>query len=609
MIRALIVLVFLFSFNFKPEKELILQPPLKGYFTFPIAPGTTASLSGSFGDIRINHFHSGLDIRTGGREGKSVFAAAEGYISRIMVSRGGYGNALYITHPNGYTTLYAHLKEYAPKIKEYLTQKQYEQQTWELDLYLQAGEIPIKKAEMVAFSGNTGGSGGPHLHFEVRDAEENTLDPAEFDFFEIKDNVAPVIEMLSIVCKSKDALINGKFGAFDFPVQKLADGNYKLTAPLNIIGKVGFEIYTYDKAQTSPFRLGIKKMVAKKNGYLTYQYALDKLSFYNKLDMNVHTNYERMLNDSKKFHKAYYEDGNNLGLYQFDSEKGLMTFAPSEESKVSFTIGDTFGNETSLNVEVKNLASPNLVQTANKTPSLRLLGTLLELNASVNSEVTVERNIGTIVEKYQYPMVFDLEKENIKAIYVDGKSLTLPYTHLIGGSNNLAKSENYNINLGSVMYKQMPVTIENGSKLKIHEDIIPLKGRFDVDWKTNVPSNSHVYLDGKKPKFIGGERKPDGIFFQPKEFGSYLVLNDDKEPLIRMREINASNLRFQISDELSGIKEIECFVNNEWVMMEYEYKNGTIWSEKLDNSKPFSGSVDLYVTDNAGNKAHFKGSI
>lgn len=612
MIRALIALFFLFNFNSTPKKSLLLPSSLKGYFTFPIAPGTTASLSGSFGDIRINHFHSGLDIRTGGREGKSVFAAAEGYVSRINVSRGGYGNALYITHPNGYTTLYAHLKEYTPKIKEYLNKKQYEQQKWEVDIELEQGEIPIKKAEMVAFSGNTGGSGGPHLHFEVRDAEENTLDPAEFDFFEIKDTVSPVIEVLSVVCKSKDALVNGKFGTFDFPVQRIANGRYKLSSALDIKGEVGFEIYTYDKSQTSPFRLGIKKLVAKKNGNLTYQYNLEKLSFYNKIDMNIHTNYERMLNDSKKFHKAYYEEGNSLGLYQIDAKNGIMAFSPGENSNVDFTIEDTFGNETVLNVQVKNSESSNASQPVVSSSTFKLYGTLLELISPANSEITIERNTGSTTEKFHYPMVFDLKTENIKGIAVNGKSMTLPYTNIVGPNYNLVQSPTYDINFGSSIYSKTPIEIENGLKLKIYEDIVPLKGRFDVSWKTNVPLDNtfyHVYIDGKKPKFVGGKWNNDGISFKSKEYGTFVVLNDTEEPVIRSKELTANNLRFQISDALSGIKDIECFVNGEWVMMEYEYKYGTIWSEKLENSKPFAGSVDLYVTDNAGNKAHFKGSI
>jgi murein DD-endopeptidase MepM/ murein hydrolase activator NlpD len=614
MFRAFLASFLLFFANQeveKPKNNLLLVSSLKGYFTFPISPGTTASLSGSFGDIRINHFHSGLDIRTGGREGKSVFSAAEGYVSRIMVSRGGYGNALYITHPNGYTTLYAHLKEYVPKIKKYLNQKQYEQKQWEVDVYLEPGEIPIKKAEMVAFSGNTGGSGGPHLHFEVRDTEENTLDPAEFDFFEIRDNVAPVIETLSVVCKSEDALVNGKFGVFDFPVKRLSNGQYSISQVLNIQGKVGFELYTYDKSQTSPFRLGIKSIVAQKNEIQTYKYTLDKLSFSNKIDMNMHTNYERMLNDSKKFHKAYYEVGNSLGLYEIDANNGLMTFVNGEKSNVKFEISDTFGNKSRLNFNVSSSESERYNPTV-KTASVKLTSGFIELLAPQNSKISIKKGDQTTNIVYAAPLVFDLSEDLVRKIEVDGKELILPYTHFISPEKGLIDLPGLTASISKALYHGIPVKVENSPKLMLHEDIDPLKGRFEVHWSTPTPSNKErtsVYLEGKKPNYVGGEWTADGIFFKPKEFGTFVILEDKQEPVISPRIVNSQNLQFSIKDDLSGIKSIECHVNGEWVMMEYEYKNGMIWSEKLDDSKPFEGPVDLYITDNAGNKAHYSSKI
>jgi murein DD-endopeptidase MepM/ murein hydrolase activator NlpD len=138
------------------NNKVITYP--KGEFVFPINPGRRASLSGSYGDIRFNHFHAGLDIRTGGVEGVAVHSAGDGYVSRIGVSGGGYGNALYITHPNGYTTVYGHLKEFGDRIKGKLLEREYQQQSWAIDTYFQPGEIPVSKGEVVAFSGNTGGS-------------------------------------------------------------------------------------------------------------------------------------------------------------------------------------------------------------------------------------------------------------------------------------------------------------------------------------------------------------------------------------------------------------------------------------------------------------------
>jgi murein DD-endopeptidase MepM/ murein hydrolase activator NlpD len=216
----------------------------QGYFIMPIAPGQISSLSGCFGDIRTNHFHAGLDVRTGGMEGKNVHAAAEGYVSRIKIQNGGYGNALYVTHPNGLTTLYAHLKVLNDTLQKYLVSQQYQQKTWEIDINLNPEQFLLKKGDIIALSGNTGGSAGPHLHFEIRDAEENVLDPSQFGFTELKDNVSPIIQQISLKCMSADARINGKFGIFNFSAVKGKDGLYRI--PQKITAK-GYTIFQVDR--------------------------------------------------------------------------------------------------------------------------------------------------------------------------------------------------------------------------------------------------------------------------------------------------------------------------------------------------------------------------
>jgi murein DD-endopeptidase MepM/ murein hydrolase activator NlpD len=182
----------------------------KGYFMFPIQPGQQASLSGGFGDLRTNHFHAGLDIRTGGVEGYQIYA--EGYVSRIRVMRGGYGNVLYITHPNGYTTVYGHLKNYSSRIEQYLRQQEYKRQSWDIELTPAPNEIQVRKGEVVAISGNTGASGGPHLHFEIRDEAENAINPMKFGFWEIQDSQAPVIERVILKTLNAYSRVNGEFG-------------------------------------------------------------------------------------------------------------------------------------------------------------------------------------------------------------------------------------------------------------------------------------------------------------------------------------------------------------------------------------------------------------
>ena len=160
----------------------------QNYFSSPL--DIDLILSGSFAELRNNHFHSGLDIKTQGREGLKIYASASGYVSRIKISRYGYGKALYIKHPNGYTSVYAHLQKFSPEIEAYVKKRQYQGETFELELFPKAGILKVLDRQLIAFSGNTGGSGGPHLHFEIRDNQERPLNPLTFGF-DIKDTTPP----------------------------------------------------------------------------------------------------------------------------------------------------------------------------------------------------------------------------------------------------------------------------------------------------------------------------------------------------------------------------------------------------------------------------------
>ncbi len=615
-----IFILFLIGF-IKPEETkpipVVSSPYVKGYFIFPINPGVQTSLSGSFGDLRINHFHAGLDIRTGGVEGKSVYSAAEGYVSRIKVARGGYGNALYITHPNGLTTVYGHLKEYSSKIKAYLQDVQYKQEEWEVDIQLSPDDIPVKKAEMVALSGNTGGSGGPHLHFEIRDAEENTLDPSLFGFKEIKDNVAPVVEFVTLRCMSKDSRVNGEFGNFDFKVALNSRGEYYLPGNINVWGDVGIEIYTYDKSETSPFRLGVKSIEISQDEELKYLFNLDKLSFYNKIDMNLHTNYDRMVSENKKVHKGYFERGNSLEFYEYDPNLGVLNLRQEGPTQINVKLKDTYQNQRLLNIDLQvkevhpntpvNHLSRYQTQELKKFDSIVRITTKKSESPLVLKDNDRQKTLRPSYENNQeLTYIVDLKDDLFKSYIFEGITYSIPVTHLVSPSNNLISTRDYEVDFKDKLYHQLFIQSENeGSRLVIDKDDKPLKGHFNVKWKSNRTDidevKDRVYLtDGRRPKYNGGRWNGNLIEFSPKEFGTFEVLRDVQEPSVDVRSISSSSLVFRINDDLSGIKSFECRVDGEWVLMEYEYKNGLLWSDKKD-SKPFSGEIVLKVTDNCNN--------
>jgi murein DD-endopeptidase MepM/ murein hydrolase activator NlpD len=597
----------------------------KGFFVFPIEPGSQSSLSGSFGDIRFNHFHAGLDIRTGGREGKSVYSAAAGYVSRIKVTNGGYGNALYITHSNGLTSVYGHLKEYNEIIKAYLVGKQYETQTFEIDLFLLPNELSVTKGELVAFSGNTGGSGGPHLHFEIRDKEENTLDPALFGFDEVIDNVAPVIEFFSLRCLSADARINGEFGTFDFKVSLSKEGDYIINSPIKVWGDIGIEVYTYDKAQTSPFKLGIKYLEVKKDNLSEYKFELGKLAFHNKIDMNLHANYERMVNDDKKLHKAYVEEGNSMEFYDTNQNKGVLSFRDNQSHQMTILLKDTYQNTrtlsfdlTSDDVEIMAIKNALSVSEVNRAT---LSGTFVKI-VRPNSEEPLNLIDGNFVTEIEPSYASNTEQtyiidlnETYFSKFMDGRQIyDAPFTQEISSEFSNIRSNDFDIELKNALYSPLYINfrIEN-NLLILDEDIHPLKGRYEVKWMPEIngidsEKDASYLIAGKKPRFTGGTWENNAISFRPKEFGTYQVLRDTNSPLIVAKTINSASLVFIIKDELSGIKSYECYVNGEWVLMEYEYKNGLLWSERLTN-QPFQGEILLRVKDNCNNEAEFKTTI
>src|SRR5690606_3165594 len=199
-------------------------PEPEEYFASPL--DVDLVLSGTFGELRSNHFHSGLDIKTQQREGLNILASATGYVSRINVATYGYGKALYIQHPNGYTTVYGHLQKFSPEIEAYIKKQQYAKESYEVEIYPEAGVLPVNQGDLVAFSGNTGGSGGPHLHFEIRDGSQRPMNPKLFGI-SVKDTQPPTITSLYAYPLGEEAHINGSANRQRLRLIPVPDGSFR----------------------------------------------------------------------------------------------------------------------------------------------------------------------------------------------------------------------------------------------------------------------------------------------------------------------------------------------------------------------------------------------
>ena len=315
-----IVIGVLFSFAL-PSDDIYDQ---KGYYMFPIRPGEVNYLSGSMGELRSTHFHSGVDIKTGGVQGYNVYAAADGHLSRVNVRTGGYGKALYIQHPNNTFTVYAHLRDFSKDVADYVRRQQYKKQSYVVDLYPKKGAFSYNKGDIIAASGNTGSSTAPHLHFEIRDENHRILDPLRFEFPEIKDSRVPEVRTISFRSMDINSRVNGQFGRIDFPTVR--DGNvFKLKDEVQLSGKIGVEIYAFDRQNETNNRYGVPCIEFYHDEEMIYSHHIKSLAFRDTRNVLVHTNYPEMVESRRRFHKLYIDDGNELQFYSGDGD-GIINF-------------------------------------------------------------------------------------------------------------------------------------------------------------------------------------------------------------------------------------------------------------------------------------------
>ncbi|MBW8050424.1 MAG: M23 family metallopeptidase [Cytophagales bacterium] len=357
------------------------------FFQFPIMPNQQNFLSGNMGEIRGDHFHAGIDIRTGGKTGLPVYAVADGYVYRIKISSGGYGNVLYIAHPahpespgspKGYISVYAHLEKFDGPIATYVRKKQYQNESFQIELFPDARQFPVKKGQQIGLSGNSGSSRGPHLHFEIRDDTEKALNPLYFGFDEIKDNIPPRFYKIALRTLDIRSRINGEFGRLQFiPIisdkSSLKEGNkgnrgekegkqsaYIIEETINVTGLIGIEIESYDQVNRSRRKMGVNFIELMIDGTLLYRYHLEKLNFNKTKNVKVHIDYETALREKRKFQKCYLADGNDLKCYRTfgllpeqAGQKGKIFINDTLLHDVTIRIYDAYYNSAQINLTLK----------------------------------------------------------------------------------------------------------------------------------------------------------------------------------------------------------------------------------------------------------------
>ena len=538
------------------------------YFASPLE--VPLNLSGNFGELRTNHFHAGIDIKTEQREGLNVLASAEGHVSRIKVAPSGYGYGLYIDHPNGYTTAYGHLLQYSAKIDEYVKRQQYELESFSVDLFPEKGTLAVAKGEIIGLSGNSGSSGGPHLHFEVRETQtEKLINPLLFGF-DVKDKIPPSASHVWFVPLSDSSWVNGA----RLPVAlETKGGALKSTVLPKLYGDVGFAVTTTDMLDGNSNRCGIYRIELFVDGLQVYGQRMDRLDFATNRAMNAHTIYERFKKDRSSIHGSYRLPGNPLDIYDNLVNDGVLSFRDGKTHQCEYRLTDISGNESRVKFAVQAQTTPG-----KGAPSASCLA------------------------RWNWEQDNAIETSSVK---LSMKAMTL-YGNLDLTITESSKVPNA---IGSTFQVASPYEpVHNAFSLSIKAD----KVRPGLENKTTV-----VRWDPDKNKLIAEVSTYENgwITANPIYLGYYALMTDTVRPAITAVDFAPSlkgknSFSFKISDGLSGVDQIIPTIDGKWALMEYDAKSARL-TYYFHNQfiQPGNHSFELRIVDAVGNERTFKGNF
>ena len=566
--HMLLLKYFLFSILFfntsihNPKDKTILRPPVK----IPVL------LSSNFGELRVDHFHSGIDIKTEGVIGKEIVSSADGFIYRISVSPSGFGKALYVRHPSGYSTVYAHLDRFTPEIEEYVKTVQYERKSFLVTLFPPKEKFPVSQGELIALSGNSGSSGGPHLHFEVRESDSEL--PVNPLLFEIgtSDNILPVIEKLAVYPIGNNTHINSGKAPLRFDTRG-SHGKYTLAddKAIMISGSAGFGLKIHDLLNGSSNKCAAYSIEMKIDSVPVFKYEMDGFSFNESRFVNSHIDYESFIKERIYIQRAYVLPNDKLGLYKTLVNRGIYNFIDNKLHRVDITISDASSNKSTLSFNVISIV---------ENPA--------SFSAPANDDLQI------------------MPYSRVNRFVTDDIALSIP-------SGALYDTLYFS-------YKKIPGTPVMLSDLhSVHNKMTPLQRAYSLSIKpTAVPSGKEskmliVQLNSNMSKIPVNSTWTEGFLkSEVLSFGDFFVGIDTISPeIIPQNLVPGANitgrkqLRIKIRDDFSGIKSYEPAIDNKWALFEYDPKNEILiysFDEKYI-TKGIRHNFTLKVLDNRDNES------
>lgn len=561
MLNKILIFFFLSSFTFVFSQD---RYPVD-YFVNPLE--IPLVLSGSFGELRSNHFHSGFDIKTQGQTGQNVIASANGYVSRINVSHWGYGKAVYITHPNGFTTVYGHLKKFSPEIEAYVKKNQYKKESFEIRLYPKSNELVVRQGEVIALSGNSGSSGGPHLHYEVRDIKSNILNPMLFGI-NIPDHKKPTIQTAFAYSKNDSSQVNQSSEIVNIHLKRQNNGDL-LASTIYAYGEIGFGINAFDRMDGAINRNGLYDLIMRVNGEKIFQFTADKFSFGESRYLNTYIDYERFINLNQRVQKCFIElPTKELSLYKTIVDNGFLQVKDSMDYKVEITIKDFSKNEIHLVIPIKGKKDTIILsKTIAKTPYYFEANSVNKISDG-NVKLSFPKNV------FYEDLYFDYS-------YVDGVAI-------------------------------------------LHDRTVPVHNYFRISFDITKYATKEVkqmYIARKnkygKLSYVGSRHKDGEMYASVKSLGQYTLTSDLENPKVFHYNFKANQnlakkrfLKVRISDKGSGIKSYRGEIDGKWVLMEYDAKLRILTYDFEDNELTGSSHIlKIVVTDNVNNSTTFTTSF
>ncbi|NND72769.1 MAG: M23 family metallopeptidase [Rhodothermales bacterium] len=552
------------------------SPYPQDYFESPLE--IPLLLSGSFAELRSNHFHSGIDIKTQDREGHMVAASADGWVSRVKVSAVGYGNALYIDHPNGYTTVYAHLQGFREDIAEYVKDLQYSKKRFSIDVRPEKGKFAVEKGKEIARSGNSGGSTGPHLHFEVRRTRNsNPLNPQAFGIT-VNDSTPPRIFRIKVYPAEPGSYVRAysagstnertaTYGQSLVLGVRGAGNSWSLSDADNLVvhGAVKFSIQTHDYHEGSRSRLGATRVALTANDEMLFESQIEEFSFGQTRYLNAHIDYEERQRNRRWFHRNHLLPGNRLPFYNGVND-GVLHVEDGVSYDMKYEILDIRGNTSTLGFPIRGVADE-----------------------------------------------MDLPGTGKDAV------ISLPY----GQDGTLSRSGiRLSIPAGA-LYDDVDLTYERTAPVdgafadvhSVHDPLTPVHNRMTVSILANqlpVHLRSKAVVAGVSDRgnlySLGGEYAGGYVSSRVRSFGRFTIAADTTSPTIRSLNLvenmsERSSIRIKATDDLSGIASFNGYIDGEWVLFEHDSKRNLFYHRFDERTDPGPHSLKLVAVDNKGNEA------